>query len=317
MVNYPDGAIWFVETGANALGRFTRGCTFNEYKFPTPNASLRGVTVGQDGHVWCTENFANKIGHMARDEMLLGEYAIPTPRAERAALQAFRTAGSISHNMTPARSVRSFWIERTPWRLNISNIKTAALQAAAHSCTTRKSACPAVTADHAELARCLQIIDKPRGRNGWQQIHCVRRRYVRWRQDNGRTTGSRPAGKCIARRRNRTATTYRRRSRNLAHRKQKTRRWRLSRQAAAGLCFGGGNVLELARTGADVKAVVCLHGDLLTPTPARAGEIKAAVCVLHGSADPVVPKKDRDAFEAEMEASGAKWQMLVFGGLLH
>ena len=31
----------------------------------------------------------------------------------------------------------------------------------------------------------------------------------------------------------------------------------LSRQAAAGFCFGGGNVLELARTGADVKAVVC------------------------------------------------------------
>jgi len=30
-----------------------------------------------------------------------------------------------------------------------------------------------------------------------------------------------------------------------------------------------------------------------------------------------VPKHDRDVFEAEMEASGAKWQMLVFGGLLH
>jgi dienelactone hydrolase len=39
--------------------------------------------------------------------------------------------------------------------------------------------------------------------------------------------------------------------------------------------------------------------------------------VLHGAQDPVVPKKDRDVFEAEMEAAGAKWQMLVFGGLLH
>ena len=38
---------------------------------------------------------------------------------------------------------------------------------------------------------------------------------------------------------------------------------------------------------------------------------------MHGAKDPVVPKKDRDAFEAEMEAVGAKWQMLVFGGLLH
>jgi len=91
----------------------------------------------------------------------------------------------------------------------------------------------------------------------------------------------------------------------------------LSRQAAVGFCFGGGNVLELARTGADIKAVICLHGDLLTPLPAKAGDIKAAICVLHGSQDPVVPKKDRDTFEAEMEASGAKWQMLVFGGLLH
>lgn len=91
----------------------------------------------------------------------------------------------------------------------------------------------------------------------------------------------------------------------------------LTRQAAVGFCFGGGNVLELARTGANVQAVICLHGDLLTPLPAKAGDIKAAICVVHGAKDPVVPKKDRDVFEAEMEAAGAKWQMLVFGGLLH
>jgi len=91
----------------------------------------------------------------------------------------------------------------------------------------------------------------------------------------------------------------------------------LKRQAAVGFCFGGGNVLELARTGADLQAVICLHGDLLTPLPAKPGDIKAAICVMHGAKDPVVPKKDRDVFEAEMEAAGAKWQMLVFGGLLH
>jgi dienelactone hydrolase len=91
----------------------------------------------------------------------------------------------------------------------------------------------------------------------------------------------------------------------------------LSKQAAAGFCFGGGNVLELARAGADVKAVVCMHGDLLTSMPAKKGDIKAAVCIMHGAADPVVPKKDRDTVEAEMEAAGAKWQMTVFGHLLH
>ena len=91
----------------------------------------------------------------------------------------------------------------------------------------------------------------------------------------------------------------------------------LKRQAAVGFCFGGGNVLELARTGADMQAVICLHGDLLTTLPAKPGDIKTAICVMHGAKDPVVPKKDRDVFEAEMEAARAKWQMLVFGGLLH
>jgi len=83
------------------------------------------------------------------------------------------------------------------------------------------------------------------------------------------------------------------------------------------LPFGGGNVLELARTGVDLQAAICLHGDLLTTQPAKPGDIKAAICVMHGAKDPVVPKHDRDVFEAEMEGAAAKWQMLVFGGLLH
>jgi dienelactone hydrolase len=90
-----------------------------------------------------------------------------------------------------------------------------------------------------------------------------------------------------------------------------------SRKAAVGFCFGGGNVLELARTGADLQAVICAHGDLATPLPAGVGDIKAALLVLHGAADPAVPKKQRDAFEAEMEAAKANWQMLTFGHVLH
>ena len=89
----------------------------------------------------------------------------------------------------------------------------------------------------------------------------------------------------------------------LRARKRKRKIGDLKRQAAVGFCFGGGNVLELARSGADIQAVICLHGDLLTPMPAKPGDIKAAICVMHGSKDPVVPKKDRDSFEAEMEAS--------------
>ena len=90
-----------------------------------------------------------------------------------------------------------------------------------------------------------------------------------------------------------------------------------SRKAAIGFCFGGGNVLELARSGADVQAVVCLHGDLATTMPATKGGIKAAVFVIHGSKDPVAPKADRDALEAELDAAEANWQTLDFGGRLH
>ena len=84
-----------------------------------------------------------------------------------------------------------------------------------------------------------------------------------------------------------------------------------------GFAIGGGNVLELARSGADVNAVVSLHGDLATTMPAKKGDIKAAVFVIHGSKDPVAPKADRDALEAEMDGAGANWQMLDFGGRLH
>jgi dienelactone hydrolase len=90
-----------------------------------------------------------------------------------------------------------------------------------------------------------------------------------------------------------------------------------TKKAAVGFCFGGGNVLELARSGADVNAAVCLHGDLATTMPAKKGDIKAAVFVIHGSKDPVAPKSDRDALEAEMDGAGANWQMLDFGGRLH
>jgi dienelactone hydrolase len=90
-----------------------------------------------------------------------------------------------------------------------------------------------------------------------------------------------------------------------------------SKKAAVGFCFGGGNVLELARSGAALDAVICLHGDLATTMPAKKGDIKCAVFVIHGSKDPVAPKADRDALEAELDGAEANWQMLDFGGRLH
>jgi dienelactone hydrolase len=92
----------------------------------------------------------------------------------------------------------------------------------------------------------------------------------------------------------------------------------VTRRAAIGFCFGGLNVLDLARSGADVAAVVSMHGTLATPQPAKPGDdIKAKVLAIHGAADPIAPKAERDAFEAEMEAAGVRWALMTWGGVVH
>lgn len=87
--------------------------------------------------------------------------------------------------------------------------------------------------------------------------------------------------------------------------------------SAFGFCFGGMNVLELARSGADLDLAVSIHGDLLTTRPSDPGAIKGEIVVLHGADDPVAPKAQRDAFEAEMTAAGATWLMATFGRTVH
>ena len=73
--------------------------------------------------------------------------------------------------------------------------------------------------------------------------------------------------------------------------------------AAIGFCFGGSVVLELARSGAELKAVVSFHGVLATKLPAAEGQVKASVLVLTGADDPLAPPDQVAAFEAEMRAA--------------
>jgi len=87
--------------------------------------------------------------------------------------------------------------------------------------------------------------------------------------------------------------------------------------AAVGYCFGGTCALELARSGADVKAVVSFHGGLSTTRPARPGQVRAKVLVLHGADDPFVPPAEVAAFQREMRAARADWQMHSYGGAVH
>jgi dienelactone hydrolase len=90
-----------------------------------------------------------------------------------------------------------------------------------------------------------------------------------------------------------------------------------TRVAAIGYCFGGGAALELARSGADVSGVVCLHGNLDTPNPGDAGNIKGRVLVLHGADDPFVPKESIEGFQQEMRNAGVDWQMVYYSNAVH
>ena len=85
---------------------------------------------------------------------------------------------------------------------------------------------------------------------------------------------------------------------------------------AIGYCFGGTSVLELARSGADVRGVVSFHGGLSTTLPAEAGKIKARLLICHGAADDHV-NKEVPAFKAEMEKAKADMKFVTYVGALH
>jgi dienelactone hydrolase len=89
------------------------------------------------------------------------------------------------------------------------------------------------------------------------------------------------------------------------------------RIAAIGYCFGGGTALELARSGADLAGVVSFHGNLDTPNPADAKNIKGKILVQHGGSDPYVTAEQLAAFEKEMADAGVNWQVIVYGGAVH
>ncbi len=86
---------------------------------------------------------------------------------------------------------------------------------------------------------------------------------------------------------------------------------------AFGYCFGGATTLDLARTGADVQAIVSFHGNLSTDDPALAKNIKAKVLALNGGDDKFVPEEQIVGFQKEMRDANVDWQFVSFGGAVH
>lgn len=87
--------------------------------------------------------------------------------------------------------------------------------------------------------------------------------------------------------------------------------------AAVGFCFGGLVALTLARAGEPLAGAVSIHGSLATTQRAEPGMVRARLLVCHGALDPHVPLSDVTAFTEEMNAAGADWQLIMYGGALH
>lgn len=87
--------------------------------------------------------------------------------------------------------------------------------------------------------------------------------------------------------------------------------------AAIGFCFGGLCVLDLARSGADIKGVVSFHGLLHAPESAIANEVKAKVLVLHGNDDPMSSSELVYALQADLTKANADWQFHSYGQTMH
>jgi dienelactone hydrolase len=86
---------------------------------------------------------------------------------------------------------------------------------------------------------------------------------------------------------------------------------------AVGYCFGGAAVLELARSGADLKGFVTFHGGLQTPEGQNYTRTRGKIMIIHGSADSAITMDQFAALADELEATGIAHEMITYGGAQH
>jgi dienelactone hydrolase len=86
---------------------------------------------------------------------------------------------------------------------------------------------------------------------------------------------------------------------------------------AVGYCFGGAAVLELARSGADMKGFATFHGGLQTPEGQNYTRTKGEILIMHGSADSAITIDQFAALAKELEAAGIAHEMITYGGAQH
>jgi dienelactone hydrolase len=89
-----------------------------------------------------------------------------------------------------------------------------------------------------------------------------------------------------------------------------------TRIAAIGYCFGGGILLNTAKLGENINAVVSFHGSLMGVTPQK-GLTKANILVCHGAADSFVPQADVDNFRKQLDSVGVAYTFKTYDSATH
>jgi dienelactone hydrolase len=86
---------------------------------------------------------------------------------------------------------------------------------------------------------------------------------------------------------------------------------------AMGYCFGGAAVLELARSGADLKGFATFHGGLQTPEGQDYSKAGSEILVLHGTADTAITMDQFADLASGLEKAGVDHEMVTYGGAPH
>ena len=86
---------------------------------------------------------------------------------------------------------------------------------------------------------------------------------------------------------------------------------------AVGYCFGGAAVLELARSGADLKGFVTFHGGLATPEGQDYSLAKGKFLIMHGSADTAITIDVFAALAKDLEKFHVEHEMITYSGAPH
>lgn len=91
-----------------------------------------------------------------------------------------------------------------------------------------------------------------------------------------------------------------------------------------GFCFGGLAIIELFRSGVDLKGVVSFHAvlgntmkDLKAKCVPIAQNIQGSCLILQGHDDPLVTAQDIAAIQAEFTEAKVDWEMDIYGGTSH